>query len=221
MSETGQGDAGQRSGGRVFDKVFLTGDSTGNAAIGTLTAYLGRLEFASKQRQVTMPDVREISFEYERVQADALARTPRVRVTHGRGADLSTTYLAKSTVGLPRKVRAANEAFAAELQSACGTTPLSDTDREVVAKSATAARARDFDNDMRIGRTRMWIGAAAFCIGLVITVISYSAAEAGGRYIVAWGAMIFGALFFVAGAISYGAGRKAKDNAAADRDDAE
>jgi hypothetical protein len=218
MSDDRQSTRPQVSSGQAFEKVFLlTGDSTGSGGIGTLTAYPGRLEFESKQARITLPDVREIAFEYEKVQAGALQRSARVRVTHGTGADLSTTYVAKSTIGLPRKVKEANEAFAAALQVACRTAPLSDADREAVAQSTTTAKARDFDAQMRVGRTRMWISAAVFVIGALVTLISYSAAEGGGHYVVAWGAMVFGALFFIAGAIDYGAGRKAKERAGASR----
>jgi hypothetical protein len=45
---------------------------------------------------------------------------------------------------------------------------------------------------------------ALWCIGgLVVTVISYSAANAGGRYVLAWGAIIFGAFQFLRGLFQY------------------
>ena len=48
----------------------------------------------------------------------------------------------------------------------------------------------------------MVFGGIMFLVGLLITVGSYSAAEGGDgsqRYVVAWGAMIFGGLRFAYG----------------------
>lgn len=199
-----------RPTGQVFEKVILTPGASG---IGTLTAYPGRLEFQSDQVRVSMPDVREIAFEYERVQAGAMQRTPRVRVTHGTGGALTTVYVSKMTIGLPRKAKEANEALALALQSACGTTPLVATDFARAAQSTSATKAKDFDAQIRVGRIRMWISAVVLTIGVLVTVISYSAASAGGSYVVAWGAMVFGALFFIAGAIDFFGGRRGKQRA--------
>lgn len=211
MTETsGQPSAPPMPTGQMFEKVMLTPGASG---IGTLTASPGRLEFESPQTRVSMPDVREIAFEYERVQAGAMQRTPRVRVTHGTGDALTTTYVSKMTIGLPRKAKEANEALAVALQRACGTTPLAATDLARVAQSTSAAKAKDFDAQIRVGRIRMWVSAVVITIGVLVTVISYSAASAGGSYIVAWGAMVFGALFFVAGAIDYFGGRRGKERA--------
>lgn len=199
------------SGGHVFDKVaaFLPGPS----GIGTLTAYPGRLEFDSPQAHVTISDVREVSFEFQRTQADALARTPRVRVVHGTGADLSTVYLAKSQIGLARKVKATNEVFAAELAAACVTTPLTESERARVGRTVARAETRDFDAQARAGRTGMVVSAVVFVLGALVTLVSYSAADAGGTYVVAWGAMVFGALYFVVGYLRYRSATRSKVDA--------
>ena len=50
----------------------------------------------------------------------------------------------------------------------------------------------------------MVFGGIMFMVGLLITVSSYTAAEGGnggGRYLIAWGAMIFGGLRFVYGLV--------------------
>jgi hypothetical protein len=50
----------------------------------------------------------------------------------------------------------------------------------------------------------MVFGGIMFMVGLLITVGSYTAAEGGnggGRYVVAWGAMIFGAIRFGYGVV--------------------
>ncbi|MEZ4299599.1 MAG: hypothetical protein R3B70_31915 [Polyangiaceae bacterium] len=50
------------------------------------------------------------------------------------------------------------------------------------------------------GQTNMALGALICIAGIVITAATYSAAsEGGGRYVVAWGAIIFGAIRFFRG----------------------
>jgi len=56
------------------------------------------------------------------------------------------------------------------------------------------------------GRKKMLYGAL-WCIGgIIVTVITYSAASGGGRYIVAWGAIIFGAIQFFRGLVQSSGG---------------
>lgn len=209
MTDTQQPITPPASGGHVFEKVALFPGQTG---VGTLTAYPGRFEFESSRMHLSVTDVREVAFEFEKIQADALARTPRVRVVHGTGDDLSTLYLIKSQYGLPRKVKAANEAFAADLAAACGTTTLTDAERVRAGRGVAQTEARGFEAQARAGRMSMAISAVVFVIGALVTLVSYSAAEAGGSYVVAWGAMVFGALFFLAGYLQYrGAARSKAD----------
>ena len=197
------------SGGHVFEKVALFPGQTG---VGVLTAFPGRIEFDSSRVHLSVTDIREVAFEFEKVQADALQRTPRVRVVHGTGEDLSTLYLIRSQIGLPRTVQAAHEAFAAELAAACGTTSLTDDERARAGRAVAQTEARDFDVQARAGRMRMAVSAVVFVIGALVTLISYNAADAGGSYVVAWGAMVFGALFFLAGYLQYrGAARSKAD----------
>jgi hypothetical protein len=52
------------------------------------------------------------------------------------------------------------------------------------------------------GWPQVWYGLAFFCIGLVITVVSYSASSrSGGIYIISWGPMIVGAIRMVQGLV--------------------
>lgn len=45
---------------------------------------------------------------------------------------------------------------------------------------------------------------ALWCVGgIVVTVVTMSAASGGGRYVVAWGAILFGGVQFVKGLINY------------------
>jgi hypothetical protein len=56
--------------------------------------------------------------------------------------------------------------------------------------------------DQSAAKRNMVFGGILFAVGLMITVGSYSAAEGGGgRYVVAWGAMIFGAIRFIYGLV--------------------
>lgn len=44
---------------------------------------------------------------------------------------------------------------------------------------------------------------ALWCIGgIIITVITYSAASGGGTYVIAWGAILFGAIQFIKGLVN-------------------
>ena len=52
------------------------------------------------------------------------------------------------------------------------------------------------------GGADMAIGATICVIGIVITAATYSAASGGGTYVVAWGAIIFGAVRFFKGLAS-------------------
>lgn len=44
------------------------------------------------------------------------------------------------------------------------------------------------------GRANALIGALFFFGGIIVTIVTYTAAEGGGTYVVAWGAIIFGAI---------------------------
>ena len=57
------------------------------------------------------------------------------------------------------------------------------------------------------GMKNMFIGGIVCVIGLVVTVVSYQMAAnnaGGGRYVVAWGAVIFGAIQFFRGVFQLG-----------------
>jgi hypothetical protein len=49
------------------------------------------------------------------------------------------------------------------------------------------------------GRSNMLIGGAVFVIGLVVTLGTLAAAQGGGRYVIAYGAVIWGAAQFIRG----------------------
>jgi hypothetical protein len=49
------------------------------------------------------------------------------------------------------------------------------------------------------GTKNMMIGGLICLVGIVITAATYSSAAGGGRYVIAWGAIIFGAIRFFRG----------------------
>jgi hypothetical protein len=52
---------------------------------------------------------------------------------------------------------------------------------------------------MKQGFTTMAIGLLMFVVGLAISIGSYAAASHGGQYVVTWGAVVFGAIYFFRG----------------------
>ena len=65
------------------------------------------------------------------------------------------------------------------------------------AASAIVERANRTKDERRVAaRRHMIMGAVVCVIGIVITAWSYAAAEegGGGSYVVAWGALVFGAI---------------------------
>ena len=55
----------------------------------------------------------------------------------------------------------------------------------------------------KTGITNMWVGGAFFVVGLIVTIVSYSSAAAGGNYYLCWGAIIFGLIQFIQGLIQF------------------
>lgn len=56
------------------------------------------------------------------------------------------------------------------------------------------------------GSKDMIFGALWFFGGIIVTVATFSAASNGGTYVVAWGAIIFGAIQFFRGVSKAGNG---------------
>ena len=58
------------------------------------------------------------------------------------------------------------------------------------------------------GKRDMVVGGLWCFGGIAVTAITYaSASEGGGRYVMAWGAIIFGGIQFIRGLIRVSAGR--------------
>lgn len=61
------------------------------------------------------------------------------------------------------------------------------------------ARLGEQASKKKAGRTKMVLGALLCLAGIIVTVGSYLAAGSGGSCILAWGAILFGALLFLWG----------------------
>jgi len=74
---------------------------------------------------------------------------------------------------------------------------------DAAAASAIVEQANRTKDERRVaGRKHMIMGAVVCAIGITVTVASYSSAEeGGGSYVVAWGAIVFGAIQFFRGLI--------------------
>jgi hypothetical protein len=53
------------------------------------------------------------------------------------------------------------------------------------------------------GVKHMMVGGLVCLVGTAATVMSYMAASSGGTYVVAWGAIVFGAIQFCYGLVDY------------------
>lgn len=85
------------------------------------------------------------------------------------------------------------QTFTSQTTAANGGGYASSYQQESAAGSETASKA-----------VRKMIFGALWAIGgTVATVIGYSAASGGGKYIVFWGAILFGAVDFIAGLSAY------------------
>jgi hypothetical protein len=75
---------------------------------------------------------------------------------------------------------------------------------DAAAASAVVERADQTKNERRVaGRRHMIMGGVVCVVGIVITAWSYAVAEegGGGSYVIAWGAIVFGAIQFVRGLV--------------------
>ena len=73
-----------------------------------------------------------------------------------------------------------------------------------VVPDATASQEEheyNFEGQRRSEATKNMIVGGLWCVGgIAITAATYSSADGGGTYVVAWGAIIFGAIQFFRGA---------------------
>lgn len=79
--------------------------------------------------------------------------------------------------------------------------------RERAARVAADEYAAEVRRSAREEASKqIWIGGLICIVGIVVTVVSYAmAAEGagGGRYVVAWGAVIFGAIRLIRGIVGW------------------
>jgi hypothetical protein len=75
----------------------------------------------------------------------------------------------------------------------------------IIYRGMIASQTAPADGALR----NMGIGGAICAIGLAVTIVTYSAAASapgGGRYLVAWGAILFGGLQFLRGCVQWTVG---------------
>lgn len=192
--------------GQTFDKIAVFGVGNQQLGIGTLTAYPDRLVVEGKGVNLLLTNVRDVTVEEKRWQADAFAKSPRLRVTHGTGDDLAVIYLMKAVAGLPKKVRALNDEFFAALQAIYGlSSSLSASDQQRLASVDAVVQGAE----IRRAQRSIWIGLALLVGGILLTVLTYSNASGGGSYIVAYGPVLAGAGMLVVGLLGRAKARKA------------
>ncbi|MEX1046246.1 MAG: hypothetical protein WD757_07170 [Actinomycetota bacterium] len=179
---------------RKFEKVLLFTGLTANQFTdqptdrGTVTLFPDRIEFDGKKLKASLKNVRSVANE-----------KGRLKVTYGEGTNLETSYLADVlTPAGKRRHRELREAA----QSLYAAQPLSEEERKSLSSHEEIMRQAK----AKTARRNMWIGAALAIGGVLLTIITYSAASSsssGGRYFVAYGPAIFGTILFVGGLIEY------------------
>jgi hypothetical protein len=173
---------------RTFEKIMqVATPGTPPMNYGTLRAWPDRLELDGKQTTTTITDVRGVSFEED-----------CVRVTHGAGDAVSTTYLANSVVGLPKTQREKRRQFYEAIREICGGADLSSAEGERVAAFDDAVR----EAKLAGARKSILYGSLLAIAGVVLTVITYAAATGGGTYILAWGPVLGGIAMVITGLVN-------------------
>jgi len=85
---------------------------------------------------------------------------------------------------------------ASQVESKLMAKGLDQASAAIVVKNLFAARSQAATKNMLYG--------ALWCIGgIIVTAVTYSSASGGGRYVIAWGAIIFGAIQFLRGLWQY------------------
>lgn len=163
---------------------------------GRVEAGEGFIEFRSKRGTVRMDPVRDISVS-----------GAQVMVTYGAsgGSTASLSDFRRGALGVGDQA----PTLANDLRRAVGLAAPSAAE-EAARKQQRAVEAVPAGRaEMSRARVQMWISGAVFLVGVIVTLVTLSAAsEGGGTYYVLWGAMLFGALGFLQGVAAYREGRR-------------
>jgi hypothetical protein len=123
-----------------------------------------------------------IHFARQRLGAGATAQqTEKELVEAGFGADLATIVV--------QNLQA--EGISARSQG--------NRRRFMTVPADTLAPNAPGPAENEAGRRNMLMGALWFFGGLIVTIVTLAAASGGGTYIIAWGAIVFGAIQFFRG----------------------
>jgi hypothetical protein len=162
---------------------------------GVLEAGDGLLEFRGKKgTELHMSPVHDISVS----GAEVLVRY---------GAPPRTASFQDFSQGL-MKLGDRVEPFSVELRRAVGLPAPSAEDEARKVQEIAQAAIPEGREQIRRARPRMWIGGAIAVAGILITIITYTAATGGGTYFVAYGAILAGLGMFAQAMAEYNQGKK-------------
>jgi hypothetical protein len=193
---------------RFENVTFVKKGTTSNLGDrGSVTLLPDGVEFDGKKVKVTLRGIRVV--ELEKVPGGFGA--VRIRVTSTTPAGLEDSYFAER-LNTPSSRRRLGELSRA-LQATHGGTPLNESDKQRMAVHEGVVRGAK----LKSARRNMWIGGVLAVAGLLVTLITYSAASSsssGGTYFVAYGPMIFGVVLFITGLVESRSASKANASAA-------
>jgi hypothetical protein len=182
----------------TFEKVYYHADEnavflgTSRPDIGTLTVD-GSLTFVGKKSTLTITKVLRVS-----------TKQKLVTVEYVDGDRLAVALFIRKTFNL-RQVRPLRDELYAAIQ------PLAESSDAPASDEAMAQMRRAFEAaKAKQGIKLMRRGVILAVIGIVITAVTYSRASSrsgGGRYVVAYGPILWGVLTFVAGLVQWIKGR--------------
>ena len=160
---------------------------------GTLTVDGDAIEFRGKHETIRLTGIRQV--RHGTTEGD----TGSVYITYGDGGATEKFFdlrRGKLHTGAQAKV------LTQELRSLLGISAPSADQLNLEATVALAAAKRT-----------MLIAGVVLLVGIVVTAFTYSRAEGGGSYVVAWGAILYGAAYSVAGIVRYRKATKALQQA--------
>jgi hypothetical protein len=178
-----------------FEKVAIVDEEGKVLESGTLTVHPNHMELDGKRTKVMFANIRGVSVDEK----------SRVNVTHGAGESVSVTKLFKITVGLPKKVREANQQFYEALRAVYGETQLTGAEQQRMAViDSEVAQAQ-----LRSAQRSIWIGLALLLVGVIVSVVTFAAASGGGTYFVMYGLVLAGLGMLADGMVKRSKYRKA------------
>lgn len=182
------------------DLLYLPSEA---AFADMMSGALPRVVRAKRQQDRGDLVVEEGSLEFEGLKGTVrfaplrgLSHDRWLKIEYGEGSNIRVAY-----VGSPKKVGGSkkNRQMLEAVQRELGGGPLGQEQDEELSRFREQSRA----GAARSALIRMWIGLAVVLVGIVVTAVTFSAAEPGGTYFVAYGAILFGGLAFLQGLVEW------------------